>query len=115
MRRVNFETYNNAFSKISEIQFLNAPSEFQSNRWLTCIQTPSFEFRENIRLGLEKENIESRPLWKPMHQQPIFQKYTSYINGVSDNLFEKGLCLPSGSNLSKEDISFIIKCIKKLI
>ena len=65
----------------------------------------SFEDREIIRVALEKEDIEARTLWKPMHLQPIFKKYPSYINGVSDNLFKKGLCLPSGSNLNDEDRS----------
>ena len=67
---------------------------------------------DKIRLGLEKENIEARPLWKPMHQQPIFEKYPSYINGVSDDLFERGLCFPSGSNLTKEDLLRVVACIK---
>jgi dTDP-4-amino-4,6-dideoxygalactose transaminase len=59
--------------------------------------------RESIRLALAEENIECRPLWKPMHQQPVFQEYPSYLNGTSDYLFNVGLCLPSGSNLGNED------------
>ena len=63
---------------------------------------------------MEAENIESRPLWKPMHQQPVFQKYPSYTNGVSDDLFERGLCLPSGSNLTLEDLNRVVDVIKDL-
>jgi len=114
-RRNNYQFYKKGLNKITEIQFLEEPTGHSSNRWLTCITTPSFEFREKIRLGLEKENIESRPLWKPMHQQPVFKKYVTYVNGVSDALFEKGLCLPSGSNLTKEDLQTVITTIKKLI
>ena len=57
--------------------------------------------REAIRLHLLEDNIESRPLWKPMHLQPIFESYPSYLNGISDDLFKFGLCLPSGSNLTR--------------
>jgi len=71
--------------------------------------------REKIRLALESENIESRPLWKPMHQQPLFLKYESFTNGVSEDLFARGLCLPSGSNLTEEELLRIVTCIKKTV
>ncbi|SNR74476.1 dTDP-4-amino-4,6-dideoxygalactose transaminase [Lutibacter agarilyticus] len=112
-RRSNFEFYKNSFKGISTLEFLEAPTGYYANRWLTCITTPSYEIREQLRLALEKENIEARPLWKPMHQQPIFEKYPSYINGVSDDLFERGLCLPSGSNLSEADLQRVCACVKK--
>jgi len=115
VRRANFEFYKRELSNFSEIQFLLEPTGFYSNRWLTCIITPSFKVREKIRLYLEKENIESRPLWKPMHQQPIFKNNPSYINGVSNSLFERGLCLPSGSNLLEEDLLRVVTGIKKAI
>ncbi len=111
-RRANFEFYQEQLKDIQEISFLEEPKGFYANRWLTCILTPSFEIREKIRLALEKENIESRPLWKPMHQQPVFEKYPAYVNGVSDDLFERGLCLPSGSNLSKADLERVVSCVK---
>ncbi len=109
-RRNNYEFYKNHL-KENNISFLNEPEDFFSNRWLTCIITNSFEIRESIRLSLEKKEIESRPLWKPMHLQPVFKNYPSYLNGVSENLFEKGLCLPSGSNLSIEDKSRVVEII----
>ena len=112
-RRSNFEFYKKELSEFSEIEFLAEPKGFYSNRWLSCILTPSFESREEIRLALEKENIESRPLWKPMHLQPVFEKNPSYCNGVSENLFERGLCLPSGSNLSQDDLNLVVEAIKR--
>lgn len=115
VRRLNFERYKQAFADISEIKFLEEPPKFYSNRWLTCILLPSLEIREKIRIGLERAQIESRPLWKPMHQQPVFKSYTAYLNGVSDELFERGLCLPSGSDLSEQDLKRVTKLIKELL
>ena len=113
-RRNNYEFYKKHL-KENCISFLDEPEGFFSNRWLTCILTNSFERRESIRLALEKENIEARPLWKPMHLQPVFKNYPCYLNGVSDNLFQKGLCLPSGSNLNNEDRNRIINVILDVI
>jgi dTDP-4-amino-4,6-dideoxygalactose transaminase len=77
------------------------------------IEKPTQKFnREIIRLALEEDNIESRPLWKPMHLQPVFRKLPAYVNGVSENLFNKGLCLPSGSNLQTEDIERVVRIIE---
>lgn len=114
-RRSNFEFYKSHLGHVSEIEFLKEPENCYSNRWLTCILTPSFETRERIRLALQGENIESRPLWKPMHLQPIFNTYISFINGTSEDLFDRGLCLPSGSNLDGEDLERVIAIIAKNI
>lgn len=110
-RRANHELYRNAFKDISNISFLSEPEGHFSNRWLSCILLDSKDTREGLRLALEKENIESRPLWKPMHQQPIFKDAPSYLNGVSDELFNRGLCLPSGSNLTDEELDRVISAI----
>jgi len=118
-RRNNFEKYREYFSKHNnqgfEIQFQEEPDGYFSNRWLTCIVLDPAKnkglTREVIRLAMDEENIETRPLWKPMHQQPIFANSKSYLNGVSDNLFENGLCLPSGSNLTEEEFSRIFDCL----
>ena len=114
-RRYNFEYYQQHLSNIEGIEFLTEPEGSSSNRWLTCILTPSFETRERIRIALENENIESRPLWKPMHLQPVFIDALSYANGVSEELFEKGLCLPSGSNLDEDTLLRICQIIKRSI
>lgn len=110
-RRANHELYQNAFANNNKITFLNEPEGHFSNRWLSAILLDSMETREGLRLALEKENIESRPLWKPMHQQPVFKDAPSYLNGVSDELFERGLCLPSGSNLTNVELDRVISAI----
>ena len=118
-RRSNFDRYIQYFTKHNNagfnIQFQVEPEGYYSNRWLTCIlidpTTNKGLTREEIRLAMEKENIESRPLWKPMHQQPVFASSKSYLNGVSEKLFENGLCLPSGSNLTEEEFGRIFNCL----
>ena len=111
-RRQNYELYKTNLKSIESITFVDEPKDFFSNRWLSCILLPSEEIREELRLKLLETNIESRPLWKPMHQQPIFKSCPSYINGVSDDLFKKGLCLPSGSNLTENELNRVISAIK---
>ena len=88
--------------------------EFNSNYWLTCITVDPEEAgftREDVRLALDGDNIESRPLWKPMHLQPVFKEAPFYGNGTSERLFEIGLCLPSGSMLTDQDIERVAKVI----
>lgn len=119
LRRANHQFYKKNLSKISGIKLLEEPNPvYFSNHWLTCITVDPEKTngitRETIRLNLEEENIESRPLWKPMHLQPVFKDYPYYGNGISDNLFHNGLCLPSGSNLIDADKKRIINSILKL-
>ena len=90
---------------------------FKSNYWLTCITVEPEEAgftREDVRLALDEENIESRPLWKPMHLQPVFKDAPYYGNGTSERLFEIGLCLPSGPTLTDEDVERVVKVIYDL-
>ncbi len=118
-RRANFDRYEAYFSKLNQegfdIRFQEEPLGYFSNRWLTCILVDSSKnnglTREEIRLTMDAENIDARPLWKPLHQQPVFANAKSYLNGISDNLFENGLCLPSGSNLTEEEFDRIFKCL----
>lgn len=114
-RRLNYHFYFKHLSELKDIDFLDEPKENQSNRWLSCILTPSFESRETLRIALLNENIESRPLWKPLHMQPVFKNAPNYVDDTSENLFERGLCLPSGSNLSEEDLNLVVEIIKKEI
>lgn len=111
--------YRGLLDDINGVEFLTEPnSSYFSNFWLTTILINKYKTgfdREILRLVFEKENIETRPLWKPMHLQPVFQKYPKYINGVSDKLFNNGLCLPSGSNLSENELKRIENVIKKAI
>lgn len=117
-RRKNFEFYKSSLSGLPGIEFVNEPIGFTSNRWLSTIlvhpELSGGVSREDIRLHLEKDNIESRPLWKPMHLQPIFRGTPYYGTGVSEKLFEKGLCIPSGSNLTEQDLNRVVKKIKEL-
>ena len=115
LRIANFNFYKKALKNIEGLSVLNTPKNSTSNRWLTCILTPSQQIREAIRLALKNENIESRPLWKPMHLQPVFKNYPAYTNGVSETLFKNGLCLPSGSNLTNTDKNRVVTVIKNAL
>ena len=113
VRRSNYDFYKSALSNTLEIEFSEEPNkDYYSNRWLSCILTPSFESREALRLAFAEKNIETRPLWKPMHMQPVFEKCRHYSDGTSADLFNRGLCLPSGSSLTEEDLNRITKIIK---
>jgi dTDP-4-amino-4,6-dideoxygalactose transaminase len=118
-RRANFSFYEKELKSFEGISFVNEPDGFYSNRWLTTILVDPDKTggitRENIRLALEKENIESRPLWKPMHLQPIFEGYPYYGNQVAENLFQNGLCLPSGSNLTEGELERVLGVFKKML
>jgi len=114
-RRMNYDYYVRSLGDWPGISFISEPEGFFSNRWLTTIlvdpgQTGSLT-REDIRLALEKENIESRPLWKPMHLQPVFKSAIYYGGNTSEQLFDSGLCLPSGSNLREEDLQRVVETI----
>ncbi len=108
LRRKMHYFYKNYFDNSEGVTVFHEPNnDYFSNHWLSAILVDSSmtngKTREDLRLGLEKVNIESRPLWKPMHLQPVFEKYPYYGEKVSQQLFEDGLCLPSGSNLEETD------------
>ena len=111
-RREMHQFYKNVFVDQEGITIFSEPNEdYYSNHWLSAILVNSEKnngkSREDLRLQLEKENIESRPLWKPMHLQPVFKNAPYYGGSVSEELFNNGLCLPSGSNLNSDDITRI--------
>ena len=114
-RRNNHKLYAALLKNTYGIKIQENPNaDYDSNFWLTCITIDSKKFgktAEQIRLELEAENVESRPLWKPMHLQPVFANMPYYGTGVSDNLFNTGLCLPSGVGLTENDIRGIVKII----
>ena len=114
-RREIFEYYKKELSDIKEISFVEEPDGFYSNRWLTTIllSEDSKVSREDLRLNLELDNIESRPVWKPMHLQPIFSSCKYYGANNAEHLFRYGLCLPSGSNMIETDLRRIITNIKR--
>ena len=114
-RRNNYQFYKLHLSSYKSISFLDEPQGFYSNRWLTCMTLDSYEQREHLRLALLQDDIESRPLWKPMHLQPVFKDALAYTNGTSEHLFDQGLCLPSGSNLTQHDLDRVLEIITNTI
>lgn len=117
-RRAMNTFYQDLFAEIAGVTvFVEPNSDYYSNHWLSAILVDpdiAGKTREELRLALNEENIESRPLWKPMHLQPVFADAPYYGTNVSEELFENGLCLPSGSNLTDEDRRKIAKVITDL-
>lgn len=118
-RRANYDFYKAALGQTQGISFVDEPPGYFSNRWLTTIlvdpEKSNGITREDLRLALEKEKIESRPLWKPMHLQPVFNHCTAYTSTVSETLFTHGLCLPSGSNLTTDQLHRVTNTITHLL
>ncbi len=115
-RRANNQFYRNLLGSLEGITFLTESNGTFSNYWLTAMLIdPKIGIsREDVRLGLEADNIESRPLWKPMHLQPVFSGAPAYTSGFSEKAFEQGLCLPSGSNLTDEEKERIASQLKRI-
>ncbi len=118
-RRSNNERYRNFFKNIGGITFQTEPNKnYFSNYWLTAIFIdPALSggiTNDDVRLALSADNIESRPLWKPMHLQPVYQGAKFFGKGICEKLFNQGLCLPSGSNLTEEEFERIFKSLSKL-
>ncbi|HJF70968.1 MAG TPA: aminotransferase class I/II-fold pyridoxal phosphate-dependent enzyme [Butyricimonas virosa] len=118
-RREIHDLYVKLLNGVKGVKVMCQPEggDFNSNYWLTCITVEPKEAgftREDVRLALDGENIESRPLWKPMHLQPVFKDAPYYGNGTSERLFEIGLCLPSGPTLTDEDVERVAKVIYDL-
>ena len=119
-RRANHEFYKNIFKNQEGVELFTEPSEeYQSNHWLNAIiihpEKTGNKDRELWRLAFAEEHIETRPLWKPMHLQPLFAHKMFFGANIAETLFNNGLCLPSGSNLTDDDKERIYKVIKKLI
>ncbi len=131
-KREIFDYYKGALGDIDGIEFMPEPEWSRSNRWLTVILITPDEFgadREQVRLALEEENIESRPVWKPMHLQPVFggkpsskqksvrskQIYPARVVGgqIAEDLFDRGLCLPSGTAMTEIDLERVVDTILK--
>jgi pyridoxal phosphate-dependent aminotransferase EpsN len=113
-RRHNFAVYQQALGDLPGIEFMPEVPFGQSTRWLTCLTIDPHLFgcdREQVRLSLADQNIEARPVWKPLHLQPVFAGCECIGGNVAEFLFERGLCLPSGSNLRSEDLDRVIHTI----
>lgn len=111
-RRSIYSYYREGFRDVPGIEFMPEAEYGQSTRWLTCVTVDPAAFgasREEIRLALEAENIEARPVWKPLHMQPVFSAFRVCGGAVAEAIFERGLCLPSGSALTASDLDRIIE------
>jgi len=111
-RREIFDTYKKLLSEVEEIEFMEELPHVYANKWLTTLtfkRSNPFEIVKRLALL----NIETRPLWKPMHMQPVFKGSLAYVNGVSEDLFKRGICLPSGTDLDYKDIVFIAEKLKE--
>ncbi len=113
-RREIFSLYKEYLGKIEEIHFMTEIEESHGNRWLTTLTFAQTDPQKIIN-ALANEAIESRPLWKPMHLQPLFKDALSFGNGTSESLFSRGLCLPSGSSMSNEDVLRVCHHVKKVL
>ncbi len=113
-RRRNFEVYQQALGNLPGIEFMPEAAYGRATRWLTCLTIDPDAFgadREQIRLALSEQQIEARPVWKPLHLQPVFAECDRVGGTIAEDLFNYGLCLPSGSNLTIEDLERVIAAI----
>ena len=115
-RRSNFESYRENLSDLPGLSFMPEPEECLSTRWLTCMTIDPGEFgadREQLREWLAERAIESRPIWKPMHRQPLFRDARVVGGSVAERIFETGLCLPSGSNLGSSELDEVVSAVRQ--
>jgi pyridoxal phosphate-dependent aminotransferase EpsN len=116
-RREHFNFYHSHLKDLPGIDFMPEPDYSRGNRWLTCITVDPSRFGntcDDIRLRLEQDNIESRPIWKPMHIQPVFAGCRTRGGTVSEEIFRTGLCLPSGSSLSDADRMRVVRIVREM-
>lgn len=116
-RRANFDFYRESLSDLPGVEFMPEAPWGRHSRWLTCLTIDPVEFgadRETVRKALEAENIEARPVWKPMHLQPVFARYERIGGEVAEDLFDRGLCLPSGSNLTDEQRERVVAAVRRV-
>jgi pyridoxal phosphate-dependent aminotransferase EpsN len=115
-RRGIFDRYVEGLRDLPGVDFMPEATYGRSNRWLTCLTIDPRLFgadREAVRLALEAEDIEARPVWKPMHMQPVFAASRSFGGSVSERFFRNGLCLPSGSSLSLDDQHRVVSIVRQ--
>ncbi|HET8655865.1 MAG TPA: aminotransferase class I/II-fold pyridoxal phosphate-dependent enzyme [Longimicrobiaceae bacterium] len=116
-RRRNFEFYREVLGALPGVEFMPEAPWGRHTRWLTCLTIDPGEFgadREAVRLALEAENIEARPVWKPMHLQPVFAGCDRHGGAVAEDLFSRGLCLPSGSNLTQGQLERVVGIVERV-
>jgi dTDP-4-amino-4,6-dideoxygalactose transaminase len=109
-----FEYYKRELSGLSGVHFMPVNEWNEPNYWLSCMTLDGPVKPLDIIEALEKENIEARPIWKPMHLQPVFAGCDFVVQGVSEQLFEQGICLPSDTKMTDEDLNRVCRTIKSL-
>ena len=114
-RRENFKFYKDNLSLFKQIKFLNEPDGYYSNRWLSCVLITQHLSVKEIYLSFDKENIECRPLWKPMHLQPLYKSSSYFGKKNAETLFGTGICLPSGSNLDDSEKLRVVEVLKSIM
>lgn len=117
-RRANFERYREALGDVPGLTFMPEAPWGRHSRWLTCLTVDPERCgadREELRLALEAANVEARPVWKPMHLQPVFSGCPVVGGAVAEDLFRHGLCLPSGSDLSSGDVDRVVGVIRERV
>jgi dTDP-4-amino-4,6-dideoxygalactose transaminase len=116
-KREIFEWYRSIFSSIPGVSMMPEPPGAQCNYWLSCVVIDEKQAgfsAEQLRLAFEADTIESRPLWKPMHLQPVFAQCKAMLNGIAQHLFEQGLCLPSGTAMAQPQLQRIQRVIQQV-
>ena len=116
-RRRVFERYLEMLGDLPGLEFMPEPDYSRSTRWLTCLTIDPRQAgvdRETVRLALEAQNIESRPVWKPLHLQPVFARDEAVGGAVSERLFAHGLCLPSGSAMTDEELHRVVSVVRSV-
>ena len=113
-KREIFNWYKEFLGDVKEIHFMPELENSRGNRWLTALTFETTDFKKVMK-ALENINVESRPLWKPMHMQPLFKDAKSYLDGTSEVIFDKGLCLASSTIMDKDDVRLICEVIKKTL
>jgi pyridoxal phosphate-dependent aminotransferase EpsN len=116
-RRRNFEYYRKGLGMLPGIEFMPEASWGRHTRWLSTLTIDPYAFgadREAVRLALGRQQIEARPVWKPMHRQPVFEAFEVVGGAVADDIFARGLCLPSGSNLSQADLARVVTAVREV-
>lgn len=114
-KRHIFDTYKKGLADIEEISFIDEMEDERANFWLSALLIDSDEVTPTMIMdALEEENIESRPVWKPMHIQPVFSKYDSVGGEVVEEYFEKGICLPSDTKMTDDDLERVVQIIRSL-
>ena len=117
-RRELNDHYRRLLADVPGVAFMPEAEHCRSTFWLTCLTidpAAAGTDRESVRLALEDDDIESRPVWKPMHRQPVYGSAPAVLSGVSDRLFEQGLCLPSGSGMSDDQVGFVLERVGKAL